>query len=202
MEKISTATDKLRELILSRAAEQKKILLAKAETEAREWLSSETEKLGDEIEQLVTEAGRNAGETRKRSLQNAERECMGETLRLRNKLLRDATQLLAEKLAQLRSRDDYAQILCGMALEAAETLQGTAFSFSLAAVDFPYAENLTELLKTAAPNMTFVFDKIPAAITGGLILCTEDKKRMISSDWQSIARETADTLAQRLPEPE
>ncbi len=202
MEKISAATDKLRELIINRANEQKNLLLAKAETEAKEWLSSENEKLGNEIEQLVTEADRQAGETRKHSLQNAERECMGEELRLRNKLLRDATKLLAEKLAQLRTRDDYVQILCGIALEAAETLQGTAFCFSLSAIDFPYAETLTDMLKTAAPNLTFVFDRVPAAITGGLILCTEDKKRMISSDWQSIARDAADTLAMRLPKPE
>ena len=202
MEKISAATDNLRELILSRAKEQKEMLLAKAENDAKEWLSAETGKLSGEIEQFVTEAGRNAEETRKRSLQNAERECTGETMQLRNKLLRDAVTLLAEKLAQLRTRCDYAQILCGMALEAAETLQGTAFSFSLAAVDFPYAEKLAELLKTAAPDMTFVFDKVPAAITGGIVLCTEDKKRMISSDWQSIAQDAADTLAMRLPKPE
>ena len=48
------------------------------------------------------------------------------------------------------------------------------------------------------PDAEMIFDPEPAPILGGCWISTNDNRRQVNSDWQSLTQEMADTLAERL----
>ena len=86
---------------------------------------------------------------------------------------------LQDKLVRLRDREDYADILAGMCIEAAEMLGvKTPLKLRLASMDAALAD--------------------PAPILGGCWVITADGHKQVDMDWQSVTQEHADTLAERL----
>ena len=48
------------------------------------------------------------------------------------------------------------------------------------------------------PEAGITFDPETAPILGGCWVSTNDNRRQVNSDWQSLTQEMADTLAERL----
>lgn len=194
-EKIGT----LRDIILDRADAKKKELVAGARTEAEEWLLHETEKLQRESNVILQDAKKRAEDIRRRQILSAEREKSTETLRLQNRILSEALGRLQDKLVQIRNRVDYVDILAGMCVDAINTLrENQGLKLRLSAVDMNLADSVILKVRENIPETEMVFDPEPAPIMGGCWVSTNDNRRQVNSDWQSLTQEMADTLAERL----
>ena len=163
----------LRDIILNRAGDERKSNLARGHKDAEAWLARENEKLQHEVDLVLQDARKRAEDIRRRQILSAERDKSTETLRLQNRILSEAMGRLQDKLVRLRDREDYADILAGMCIEAAEML----------GVKTPLK------LRLAAD---------PAPILGGCWVITADGHKQVDMDWQSVTQEHADTLAERL----
>jgi len=189
----------LRDIILEKADEQRRTLITNAHREAEEWLAKEMEKLQRETNLILQDAKKRAEDIRRRQILAAEREKSTETLRLQNRLLSEALSRLQDKLVHLRDRDDYADILTGMCMEAIASLKGcTSFKLRLSAVDAHLAEQVISKVKELVPDIEITFDNEPAPILGGCWIASADNRRQVNLDWQTLTQEMADTLAERL----
>lgn len=194
-EKISA----LRDIILDSAGKDKQKIISDARKEAEDWLFMENEKLEREKNLILQDARKRSEEIRRRQIMSAEREKAAETLRLQNRMLAEALGSFQDKLIHLRDREDYADIVAGMCADAAASLKGTQkLILRLAAIDMHLADYIINRIKTINPDIEMVFDMEPAPIPGGCWIATEDGKRQVNSDWQSMRQEMADTLAERL----
>lgn len=194
-EKIGT----LRDIILDRADAQKKDLTTAARREAEEWMLKETEKLQNETNIILQDARKRAEDIRRRQILSAEREKSTETLRLQNRILSEALGRLQDKLVYLRDREDYADILAGICVDAVNSLrEKEGLKFRLSAVDLGLADKVISKVSEVLPGTELVFDPEPAPILGGCWVSTKDNRRQVNSDWQSLTQEMADTLAEQL----
>ncbi len=194
-EKIGT----LRDIILDRADVRKRELVAGARHESEEWLMRETDKLQHETNIILQDARKRAEDIRRRQILSAEREKSTETLRLQNRILSEALGRLQDKLVYLRDREDYADILAGICVDAVNALrQKEGLKFRLSAVDLPLSDKVISKVHEIMPEVGLVFDPEPAPILGGCWVSTKDNRRQVNSDWQSLTQEMADTLAERL----
>lgn len=194
-EKISA----LRDIILDKAGENKRSILSEAHKEAEDWLSKETEKLERGKNLIIQDARKRAEEIRRRQIMAAERDKTADMLRLQNRILTEALGRLQDKLVHLRGREDYPDILAGMCVDAAASLKGAQkLHLRLSAVDMSLADEIIKRIKKHDPEIDIVFDQEPAPILGGCWITTDDGRRRIDSDWQSMTQEMADTLAERL----
>ena len=198
MDESTNTIEKLQAIILDQANEQKQLLLSEARKEANEWLKTETDKLTQELSLILNDADKHALDARHRQLQTAEKASVGETLRLKNKLLAEALHRLREKLVLLREREDYTQILCGMIHDAATLLKTDALVLKFAAPDFQFTDKLLDKLKEILPNIAFSVSDEPQPISGGVIVASFDGKRQVNLDWNSVVQEMTDELAKRL----
>ncbi len=138
-EKISN----LRDIILDRADNEKKVNMAQGRREADDWLTHETEKLQRETNLILQDARKRAEDIRRRQILSAEREKSTETLRLQNRILSDSMGRLQDKLVHLRERADYSDILTGMCIDAVESLgTKTPLKLRLSAVDLALADEV------------------------------------------------------------
>lgn len=191
--------DTLRDMILERADDEKKELSNTAGNEAEKWVEQETAKLQREINLILQDARKRSEDIHRRQVISAERDKAAEKFRLQNRLLSEAMGRLQDKLVRLRDRDDYAGILTGMCVEAADALKGcTSIKIRLAAIDAALAGKVTARLSALMPKVKFAFDPDPAPILGGCIVTTEDNSKQVNMDWQSLTEEMADDMAQRL----
>lgn len=189
----------LRDMILDSAAGDKQKIISDARAEAEEWLLKEAEKLEREKNMIIQDARKRAEEIRRRQIMSAERDKAADALRLQNRMLTEALGRFQDKLIHLRGREDYAGILAGMCADAAASLAGAQkLKLRLAVVDAHLAGDVIDKVKISNPGVEIIFDAEPAPISGGCWITTEDGKRLINSDWQNIAQEMADTLAERL----
>lgn len=194
-EKIGT----LRDIILDSADDKKKNIAADAHREADAWLMKETEKLQREINLILQDARKRAEDIRRRQMLSAEREKSTETLRLQNRLISEALMRLQDKLSHLREHEDYVSIIAGMCIEAAQALKGTdSLKLRLSAMDSNLADKIIAKVAETLPEIKLTFDYEPAPISGGCWVTTQDNRRQVSSDWQSITQEMADNLAAQL----
>ena len=194
-EKIGT----LRDIILDRADARKRELVAGARHESEEWLMRETDKLQHETNIILQDARKRAEDIRRRQILSAEREKSTETLRLQNRILSEALGRLQDKLVYLRDREDYADILAGICVDAVNSLrEREGLKFRLSAVDLPLSDKVISKVHEIMPEVGLVFDPEPAPILGGCWVSTKDNRRQVNSDWQSLTQEMADTLAERL----
>ena len=169
----------LRDIILNRAGDERKSNLARGHKDAEAWLARENEKLQHEVDLVLQDARKRAEDIRRRQILSAERDKSTETLRLQNR--------------------DYADILAGMCIEAAEMLGvKTPLKLRLASMDAALAPEV--IAKTQAFNGDIVMtaDADPAPILGGCWVITADGHKQVDMDWQSVTQEHADTLAERL----
>lgn len=189
----------LRDIILDRADDEKKNQLDKGRREAETWLDHETEKLHRETNLILQDARKRAEDIRRRQILAAEREKATETLRLQNRLLSDAMGRLQDQLVHLRDSDQYADILAGMCLDAADSLgMSVPLKVRLSAVDMSLAVRVINNVCAAKPGLRISFDPEPAPILGGCWIVTADGHRQVNMDWQNITQEMADSLAERL----
>lgn len=187
----------LRDMILDGAARDKQKIVSEVRAEAEEWLAKEAERLERDKNLIVQDARKRAEEIRRRQIVSAERDNTADALRLQNRLMTEALGRFQEELIRLRDRKDYADILSGMCTDAAASMKGAKrLKLRLAAVDAHLADNIIDSIKI--PDIEIVFDPEPAPIQGGCWIAAEDGKRRMDSDWQSIAQEMADILAERL----
>lgn len=194
-EKIGT----LRDIILDRADSRKKELLAGARQEAEDWMLRETDKLQRETNLILQDAKKRAEDIRRRQILSAEREKSTETLRLQNRILSEALGRLQDKLVHIRDREDYVAILAGMCIDAIDSLRETKqLKLRLSAVDIGLAESVISKVKELVPETEMVFDPETAPILGGCWISTNDDRRQVNSDWQSLTQDMADNLAERL----
>lgn len=194
-EKISA----LRDIILDKADENKRAIVSESHKEAEEWLFKETEKMEREKNMILQDARKRSEEIRRRQIIAAERDRASDMLRLQNRILTEALGRLQDKLVRLRERDDYLDILTGMCNDAAASLKGTQkLRLRLSAVDLGAADEIIKRIKQRDSEVDIFFDSEPAPILGGCWITTEDGRRQVNSDWQSITQEMADTLAERL----
>ena len=194
-EKIGT----LRDIILDRADSRKKELVAGARQEAEEWMLRETEKLQRETNLILQDARKRAEDIRRRQILSAEREKSTETLRLQNRILSEALGRLQDKLVHMREREDYVNILAGMCIDAITSLRETkGLKLRLSAVDAGLAGPIISKVEEFIPEAEIIFDPETAPILGGCWISTNDDRRQVYSDWQSLTQEMADTLAERL----
>ncbi|MDY9920426.1 MAG: V-type ATP synthase subunit E family protein [Synergistota bacterium] len=194
-EKIGT----LRDIILDRADSRKKDLVAGAREEAEEWLLRETEKLQRETNLILQDARKRAEDIRRRQILSAEREKSTETLRLQNRILSEALGRLQDKLVHIREREDYVEILAGMCIDAINALREiNGLKLRLSAVDAGLADSVISKVAELMPEAGITFDPETAPILGGCWVSTNDDRRQVNADWQSLTQEMADTLAERL----
>ena len=162
-------------------------------------IEKETEKLQNETNIILQDARKRAEDIRRRQILSAEREKSTETLRLQNRILSEALGRLQDKLVYLRDREDYADILAGICVDAVNSLrEKEGLKFRLSAVDLGLADKVISKVSEVLPGTELVFDPEPAPILGGCWVSTKDNRRQVNSDWQSLTQEMADTLAERL----
>lgn len=189
----------LRDMILDSAAQKKQKIIADARIETEEWISRETEKIEREKDVIIQDARRRAEEIRRRQIMSAERDNTADTLRLQNRMMTEALGRFQDRLVHLRDRDDYSDILAGMCASAVTALKGPqTLRLRLAVVDTHLAGRIIDRVKGSVQDAEIVFDPEPAPILGGCWLATADGRRQVHSDWQNIAQEMSDTLAERL----
>lgn len=194
-EKISV----LRDIILDKADGNKRGIISEAHRETEEWLRKETDKLEREKNIILQDARKRSEDIRRRQIIAAERDKASDMLRLQNRVLTEALGRLQDKLVHLREREDYADILTGMCVDAATSLKDAPMlKMRLSAVDVSLAGEIVHGIQKRDPEINIVFDPEPAPILGGCWITTEDGRRQVNSDWQSITQEMADTLAERL----
>ncbi|MEA4872546.1 MAG: V-type ATP synthase subunit E family protein [Synergistaceae bacterium] len=194
-EKIGT----LRDIILDKADSKKKELVAGARQEAEEWMLRETEKLQRETNLILQDARKRAEDIRRRQILSAEREKSTEALRLQNRILSEALGRLQDRLVHLREREDYIDIIAGMCIDAKNSLRETkGLKLRLSAVDMGLADSVISKVLKLMPDAEMTFDPETAPILGGCWISTNDGRRQVNSDWQSLTQEMADTLAERL----
>ena len=189
----------LRDIILDRADKEKRTVIAAAHREADDWVIKETERLQRETNLILQDSRKRAEDIRRRQILAAEREKSTETLRLQNRILSDALGRLQDKLVHLRDRENYADILTGMCIEAVFSLKGAdELKLKLSAVDLNLSDEILSNVKRLIPDVQISFDPEPAPILGGCWVLTSDNRRQVNLDWQSLTQEMADTLAERL----
>ena len=189
----------LRDIILDRADKEKRTVIASAHREADDWVIKETERLQRETNLILQDSRKRAEDIRRRQILAAEREKSTETLRLQNRILSDALGRLQDKLVHLRDRENYADILTGMCIEAVFSLKGAdELKLKLSAVDLNLSDEILSNVKRLIPDVQISFDPEPAPILGGCWALTSDNRRQVNLDWQSLTQEMADTLAERL----
>ncbi len=200
MNEVSTEkVSNLRDIILKRAGDERKNNLAHGHRDAEVWLARENEKLQREAGLILQDARKRAEDIRRRQLLSAERDKSTETLRLQNRILSEAMARLQDKLVKLRERDDYADILAGMCIEAAEMLGvKTPLKLRLASIDMPFAPAVIEKTRAFNEEIVLSADQDPAPILGGCLVVTADGHKQVDMDWQSVTQEHADALAERL----
>ncbi|MCF7936294.1 MAG: ATPase [Synergistales bacterium] len=198
-EEATKKVEGLRELIFAKAEAEKGAALQNARREARQWVAEQTEQLEQTIAGISRDAGKRAGEIRRREVMAAERESERERLRLQNRLLADAMNRLASALEGLRDRRDYPAVLAGIALEGIESMPSvSSVVLQLAERDQGLGGAVVERLRRLAPDVELSFDPTPAPITGGVWLRSGDGRWRSRLDWGILASEMADTLAERL----
>jgi V/A-type H+-transporting ATPase subunit E len=195
-EKISA----LQNIILEHANQQREALASDARKEAEEWLSKEMAKLERETNSVLADARSRAEDIHRRQILSAEREKSTEALRQQNRLLGEALKKFQDGLVRLRERPDYADILTGLALEAALSLPGESgtLKLRLASLDAALGERVATAVNAKHPQCGMVFDHEPAPVIGGCWVASEDGRRQINADWQSRTQEMADVIAGRL----
>jgi V/A-type H+-transporting ATPase subunit E len=195
-EKISA----LQNIILEHANQQREALASDARKEAEEWLSKEMTKLERETNSVLEDAKSRAEDIHRRQILSAEREKSTDALRQQNRLLGEALKKFQDGLIHLRERSDYANILVGLALEAALSLHGEsgALRLKLTSLDANLGEQIVSAVNEKNPRCGMTFDHDPAPIIGGCWVTNEDGRRQINSDWQSRTQEMADVIADRL----
>jgi V/A-type H+-transporting ATPase subunit E len=195
-EKISA----LQNIILEHANQQREALASDARKEAEEWLSKEMAKLERETNSVLADAKSRAEDIHRRQILSAEREKSTEALRQQNRLLGEALKKFQDCLVHLRERPDYADILIGLALEAAKNLPGESGSLKLklASLDAALGDKIVSAVNGENSLLKMTFDHEPAPIIGGCWVMSEDGRRQINADWQSRTQEMADVIADRL----
>ena len=195
-EKISA----LQNIILEYAKQQREALASDARKEAETWLSNEMVNLERETNAVLADAESRAEDIHRRQILSAEKEKMTEALRQQNRLLGEALKKFRDGLVHLRDRADYADILTGLALEAARSLSGETVTLrlKLAALDSSFGDKVAEAVNGKNLGFKMTFDHEPAPIIGGCWVINEDGRRQINSDWQSRTQEMSDVIAERL----
>jgi V/A-type H+-transporting ATPase subunit E len=195
-EKISA----LQNIILEHANQQREALASDARKEAEEWLSKEMAKLERETNSVLADARSRAEDIHRRQILAAEREKSTEALRQQNRLLGEALKKFQDGLVRLRERPDYADILAGLALEAARGLKSESgtLKLRLAPLDTALGERVASAVNAKNPKCGMLFDHEPAPVIGGCWVSSEDGRRQINADWQSRTQEMADVIADRL----
>lgn len=195
-EKISA----LQNIILEHANQQREALASDARKEAEQWLSKEMAKLERETNSVLEDAKSRAEDIHRRQILSAEREKSTEALRQQNRLLGEALKKFQDGLTRLRERPDYAEILSGLAVEAARCLPDETgrLRLKLAALDSSLGDRVAREANKRLPGREISFDHDPAPILGGCWVASEDGRRQINADWQSRTQEMADVIADRL----
>ncbi|MDR1966195.1 MAG: ATPase [Synergistaceae bacterium] len=195
-EKISA----LQNIILEHANQQREALASDARKEAEQWLTKEMAKLERETNAVLADAKSRSEDIHRRQILSAEREKTTEALRQQNRLLSEALKKFQDGLTHLRNRPDYADILTGLALDAAKNLSTSPgiLKLKLASLDAALGPKVVEAANKKLAPQKMAFDHDPAPIIGGCWVTSEDGKRQINADWQSRTQEMADTLADRL----
>ena len=195
-EKISA----LQNIILEQANQQREVLVNDAKKEAEQWLSQEMVKLERETNAVLADARSRAEDIHRRQILSAEKEKATEALRQQNRLLGEALKKFQDELVHLRNKPNYADILAGLALEAALTMSGETGTvrLKLAAMDSSLGDKVAKTVSGKNLGFRMIFDHEPAPIIGGCWVTSEDGRRQINSDWQSRTQEMADVIAERL----
>lgn len=194
-EKISA----LQSIILEQANDQRSALASDARKEAEAWLAKESEKLERETALVLSDAKTRAEEIHRRQLLSAEREKSTEALRQQNRLLQQAMRKFQDEMIRLRDRDNYADILAGIATGAARSLADSApVKLRLAAIDASLGAKIADAVNAKFPAAKMTFDAEPAPIIGGCWVVAADGKRQVNADWQARTQEVGDLLADRL----
>lgn len=189
----------LRELILAKAEAERGYSLNNAKKEAHEWLEEQNSRLEQTIKGIIMDAKKRSEEIRRREIMSAEREQERERLRLQNSLLADSINRLEAALDNIRSRNDFLDIMTGIILEGIGSMPPVSRVYiRLSDSDKHIGEKLAERLNKVNSDVESVFDKSPAPITGGAWLKSGDGKWQSQLDWGVKASEMADTLAERL----
>ena len=189
----------LQNIILEHANTQRSAIASDARREAEEWLTKEKDKLEREAALIVADAKSRSEDIHRRQILSAERERSTEALRQQNRLLQQTLKKFQDELIRLRDRDDYVQILAGVALSAAKPIVDAApLTLRLAAIDVNLGDNIASMVNEKLPAAKMTFSKEPAPIMGGCWIQTADGRRQINADWQSRTQESADILADRL----
>lgn len=189
----------LQNIILEQANDKRAALIADAEREASNWLAAETEKLEREVALVLADAKSRAEDIHRRQILSAEREKSTEALRQQNRLLQLSTKLFLEELVKSREREDYCEILIGLAVGCARALSDDPpLKLRVAAIDAHLGPRIAAEVNMRIPGAGMKYDPESAPMLGGVWVVSGDGRRQINADWQSRAQESAGMLAERL----
>jgi V/A-type H+-transporting ATPase subunit E len=189
----------MREYILDTAGYEARSIVEDAQKKAQEWRTEEAERLEREAELILRNARLRAEEIRLRQTSAAERERSRQAMRYRNKLIHDAARMLADRLRDLRNREDYPAVLRGLLAESMEAMGGiNEVRILLAEKDIHLGKDLVEYARKAWPGVKFTVGPEPAPISGGLWLISGDGSRRVNADWDAKVQDLLPVLAERL----
>jgi len=198
-EEIKEKLNSLRELLLMEAEHEKTKILDMAKKEAEAMEKEEMEKISREEALILKEANERAESLRRRQVMAAERERRTELLRLQNKLIKEAVNMLEDRLNQLKDDSRYPQILVALVEEGASVLKDVAIiKIRLSAQDASLGEYVAQEAQRRLKDLKVTFDNDPAPIFGGVWIYSSDGKRFVGADWKTRAQELATSLADRL----
>lgn len=189
----------LQNIILEQANDQRAALLADAQRECSLWLAAETEKLERETALVLADAKSRAEDIHRRQILSAEREKATEALRQQNRLLQRSMKLFLDELVKSRERADYCEILIGLAIGCARSLEDDPpLKLRLCAIDASLGPRVAREVNARIPSAEMTYDPENAPMLGGVWVVSGDGRRQINADWQSRAQESTGMLAELL----
>ncbi|MDR3264409.1 MAG: V-type proton ATPase subunit E, partial [Synergistaceae bacterium] len=171
-------------------------ILEEARLEADKWFAAQSAHLDAMARSIRADAEKRAREITARHMIEAEGARDRDRLRLQNELIRDAMTRFQKALVAFSERQDYEAILTGLTLEACAGVSDRGkVKMRLRAEDAARGPAVAEAVNARLPGSDVAFDPTPAAISGGVLLYSEEGKWRVTADWKSKVEELSDVVA-------
>lgn len=187
-------------LVLHNADAEHDKIISSTRDEIQSWIHTRNSETDSQAAEILADAKRRAAEISARQISNAKIDSERERLKLLASCVQKATVIFREKLEALSQRDEYPEILAGLAIEAVSAIPHVDLCLALSERDAKFGEKVVEYVKKIMPSVKLKFDVTPANISGGVRISTHDGRWDIVSDWKAKSDELSDTIASRVLE--
>ncbi len=168
------SVDKICEQIRDDGAKEAGSIMGKARRTADEIVARAEAKAREAAERIVKDAAERGEIATRRTLSSVSLEVRRIKLRAREEVVTAAMARVGAEMEKARSRDDYADILAGLAVEAISVLEGESFTVHADRRDIALLESrsfprIREIIKAEGRSARSLEAKpLPAATLGGV----------------------------------